>query len=200
MLSFEAADRLTGKGRAQAKALGKRLAHEGISRIVASTYQRAQETAHEIGQVLKLPIENNPDIHEIRQSEEYYAASPKDRQSLHYRTVMEKYADKPSYSQGSAESFSDLTGRAERFAEFLKQYSANDSLLIVSHNGFLQFFLGYVLFGESFSGKHLQILNRFYMSNTGISIFEYRERLIIKHNLADYSGWTVHTWNDQAHL
>ncbi len=200
ILSFKDGDQLTEKGRQQAEVLGKRLAHEGISRIVTSTYQRAQETAHEIGRVLDLPIETNPDIHEVRESEEYYRSDPKGRKNLHYRAVMEKYSDQPGYSQGGADSFSDLTGRAKRFAEFLKRHSADDSLLVVSHNGFLQFFLGYVLFGESFSGKHLKVLNHFYMSNTGISGREYREHFVSERNNMDYSGWTVHTWNDEAHL
>lgn len=198
-LPFEQGDRLTDRGRQQAQDLGKRLAGEGISRIIASHYARAQETAKEISQVLGLPVETKPDIHEIVQSQQWYAAStPEERAQYYYRTVMEKHSDDPSYTIGGSESFSDLSARAKRFADFLLQHSASDSLLIVSHNAFLNFFLGFVLFGSGFSARNLKVLDRLYLSNTGISVFEHRESFFI--NGRDFSGWTVHTWNDEAHL
>ena len=42
--------------------------------IVASTMRRAQETAQGINEVLGLPIETDPDLHELAQSDAFYGA------------------------------------------------------------------------------------------------------------------------------
>lgn len=198
-LDHSESHQLSEKGFRQARSLGKRLSHEGISRIVSSHYKRARQTADEIGKVLKLPVEVSPDIHEIVMSQEFYSAeSPEARAKFRYRKVIGDNPDDPDFTLGSGESFSDLVSRVKKFDAFLRKHSAKDSLLIVGHNGFLSLFLGHILFGKEFSPRHLSMTKKFYLDNTGISIVEFRKKFVI--NGFDFSGWTVHTWNDVAHL
>ena len=42
--------------------------------IVASTMRRAQQTAQGINEVLGLEIETDPDLHELKQSDAFYAS------------------------------------------------------------------------------------------------------------------------------
>ncbi|GAC1656610.1 MAG: hypothetical protein NVS9B1_12390 [Candidatus Dormibacteraceae bacterium] len=57
---------LSGPGRARAARLGERLAASGISRIVASPLERAQETARIVAAALPVPvaIETDPELRE----------------------------------------------------------------------------------------------------------------------------------------
>src|SRR3712207_6626470 len=67
-------DALSDRGWEQARGLGRRLEGHGIEVIVASTMRRAQETARGISDVLGLPVETDPDLHELRQSDAFYAS------------------------------------------------------------------------------------------------------------------------------
>ena len=149
--------------------------------------------------MLRLPFEVNPGIHEIVMSQEFYSAeTPEARAEFHYRKVIADNLDDPGYTLGSGESFSDLARRAKKFETFLRKHSTNDSLLVVGHSGFLSFFLGYILFGKEFTPRQMSMTKKFYLDNTGISIVEFRKKFVIKG--LDFSGWTVHTWNDISHL
>ena len=67
-------DGLSGRGWEQARGLGRRLEGHGIELIVASTMRRAQETARGINEVLGLPVETDPDLHELKQSDAFYGS------------------------------------------------------------------------------------------------------------------------------
>ena len=111
------ADRLSELGWAQARGVGERLRGEGIEVIVASHYRRAQETAQAISEVLGgLPIETDEDLHEVRQSDAYYAAAP------HYGdtgTIRWMPGAERSFAEPGAESFDAILGRVLRVQERL---------------------------------------------------------------------------------
>jgi ribonuclease H / adenosylcobalamin/alpha-ribazole phosphatase len=188
------ADRLSELGWQQARGVGERLRGEGIELIVASHYRRAQETAQAISEVLGgLPIETDEDLHEVRQSDAYYAAAP------HYGetgTIRWMPAAERSFAEPGAESFDAVHGRVLRVQERLA--ARPETILCVTHWGFLHFFLGQSLFGEAFGPEHLPTVYRVSHANTGITIFEHREGWDI--DGVEFTGWTLVTWNDQAHL
>jgi len=160
---------------------------------VASTMTRAQETAQGIAEVLDLPIEVDPDLHEYRQSDAFYATMPPEAEL----GMLAWMPDAPrDHAEPGAESFDDVVARVCRAREKLEE-RAGTRMAVVSHFNFLHFFLGVVLLGDEFGPEHLLPLHRAGHANTGITIFEKRRRSL---DGFDLSGWSLTTWNDQAHL
>jgi broad specificity phosphatase PhoE len=191
----EDADRLSDRGWEQARQLGRRLEGHGLEVIVASNMRRAQETAQGIAEVLELPVETDRDLHELQQSDAFYASSPDfgDTGTLNWMPH-----SPPDYAEPGAESFNDILGRVERVRERLSERAEQQRILAVSHFGFLHFFLGAVLFGKDFSPQHVPGLYMAGHANTGITLFERRETR--RMDGIDFPGWVLTTWNDQGHL
>ena len=190
----EDGDSLSERGWEQARGVGERLRGEGLEVIVASHYRRAQETAQAISEALGgLPVETDDDLHEIRQSDAYYAAAPHyaGHGSIAWMPISER-----GFAEPGAESFDDVHGRVTRVQERLSVRS--EQILCVTHWGFLHWFLGASIYGEEFGPEHLQGLYRISHANTGISIFDRREGWDI--DGLEFTGWALVTWNDQGHL
>jgi broad specificity phosphatase PhoE len=189
------ADRLSERGWEQARGVGERLRGEGIESILASPFGRAQETASAIGDVLGLGFSTDDDLHEVRQSDAYRAASPSYLGTGHVSWMP---SSPPDHAEPGAESFAGIVERVTRVQERLETRIADERVLCVSHWGFLHFFLGATIFREDFSPAHLPALYRMSHINTGITTFERRRDYRIEG--VDFSGWALLTWNDQAHL
>jgi broad specificity phosphatase PhoE len=188
-------DRLSDRGWEQARGVGERLRGEGIEVIVASRYRRAQETAQAISEVLGgLAIETDEDLHEVKQSDAYYASAP---HFGHTGTITWMPGAERSFAEPGAESFDEVIARVERVQARLAQ-RASERILCVSHWGFMHWFLGSSMFGDAFAPEHLPIVYRVSHANTGISIFEHRDMWDI--DGVAFTGWTMVTWNDQGHL
>jgi probable phosphoglycerate mutase len=189
------ADRLSERGWEQARELGRRLRGEGLELIVTSEMGRARETAQGIAEVLELPVRDDPDLFEVRQSDAFYAASPDYGATATLSWMPE--AD-PDHAEPGAESFNAIVARVRRVQQRLAEVSAEQRVLAVSHHNFLHFFLGVTMFGDGFSPGHLRGLYQVGHANTGITIFEHvAERRM---DGLDLPGWVLTTWNDRAHL
>ncbi|HSJ45987.1 MAG TPA: histidine phosphatase family protein [Euzebyales bacterium] len=189
-------DRLSDRGWAQARELGRRLRDKGLEAIVASPMRRAQETAAGIAETLDLPLSTDPDLFEVRQCDAFYAARPD--QQHRYATLAWMPAADPTYAEPGAESFADVVARVHRVQQRLHGDADHGRVVAVSHFGFLHWFLGVTLFGEDFVPAHLPALYRMGHANTGITVFERHDRRVM--DGLDLSGWVLTTWNDQAHL
>ena len=64
--------------------------------------------------------------------------------------------------------------------------AGDERILLVTHYGFLHFFLGLALFGDAFGPEHLIPLWYAGHANTGISVFERRNRRM---DGMDFAGW-----------
>jgi broad specificity phosphatase PhoE len=187
-------DRLSERGWEQARGVGRRLRGEGIEAIVASHYKRAQETAQAIGEIIGVGVAVDPDLHEVRQSDQFYASSPDFGESSNAFWMPTAERD---FAHPGAESFDAIVARVRRVQDRLADYAGDRRVLAVSHWGFLHFFLGVTLFAEQFSPAHLLPLYRISHANTGISVFEQRDWEV---DGARFGGWGLMTWNDQGHL
>ena len=188
-------DRLSERGWEQARGLGERLRGEGIEAILASPFGRAQETAQAIGEVLGLSHETDHDLHEVRQSDAYRAASPDYLGTGHVSWMPRA---EPHHAEPGAESFEAIVDRVARLQRRLEERIEDERVLCVSHWGFLHFFLGATIFREEFSPAHLPALYRISHINTGITIFHNRRDYLIEG--VRFDGWALQTWNDQGHL
>ena len=191
----EDSDRLSERGWEQARGLGRRLEGHGLEVIVASGMRRAQETAEGIAEVLGLPVETDSDLYEVRQSDAFFAASPDYGDTATMRWMPQSPRD---FAEPGAESFDDVVARVLRVQERLSERAVSERVLAVSHWGFIHFFLGHALFGDAFQPSLLPGLYQAAHANTGITIFEHRDRWMM--DGSDYRGWVLETWNDQAHL
>ena len=187
-------DALSELGWEQARGLGKRLQGEGLELIVASTMRRAQETAQGITEVLGLPVEIDPELHEIRQSDAFYESGGSFGETASLNWMPGAPRD---FAQPGAESFDEILGRVVNVRARLEGRAADERILLVSHYGFIHFFLGLALFGDAFAPEHLIPLWYAGHSNTGITVFERRNRRM---DGMDFDGWHLLTWNDRAHL
>jgi probable phosphoglycerate mutase len=187
-------DALSGRGWEQARGLGRRLEGEGIELIVASTMRRAQETAQGINERLGLRIETDPDLHELKQSDAFYASGPHfgDTASLNWMPTAPR-----DFAEPGAESFDAMCARVLRVRERMEARAKEDRILLVTHYGWMHFLLGLTLFRDEFGPEHLLGLWLAGHANTGISVFESKARRM---DGMDFSGWGLTTWNDQAHL
>jgi len=187
-------DALSERGWEQARGLGRRLAGEGIELIVASTMRRAQETAQGINETLGLEIETDPDLHELVQSDAFYASGPDfgDTASLNWMPSSPR-----DFATDGAESFDQMCARVLRVRERMEGRAGEQRILLVTHYGWMHFLLGLTLFGDDFEPVHLMGLWLAGHANTGISVFEHKRRVM---DGMDFSGWGLTTWNDQAHL
>lgn len=188
------ADRLSERGWEQARGVGERLRGLGLELIVASDMRRAQETAQGIASVLDLPVETLPELHEVRQSDAFYAASPDygELALLHWMPGAPR-----DHAEAGAESFADIVARVHHVQAELGRQAAEQRVLAVSHHNLLHFFLGVVLLGDAFGPEHVLPLFNAGHANTGISVFERKPRRM---DSFDFDGWSMTTWNDQAHL
>jgi broad specificity phosphatase PhoE len=191
----EDGDRLSDRGWEQARGVGARLRGQGIEAIVASPFGRAQETARAIGEVLGLGYETDEDLHEVRQSDAYRSAAPAYAGTGHISWMP---SAPPDHAEPGSESFAAIVARVERVQERLERRVASQRVLCVSHWGFIHFFLGVSLFRDGFTPSHLPVLYRLTHANTGITIFQHRRDYRIEGIPLD--GWSLLTWNDQAHL
>jgi broad specificity phosphatase PhoE len=187
-------DALSERGWEQARGLGRRLAGHGIEVIVASTMRRAQETAQGINEVLALPVDTDPDLHELRQSDAFYSSKGDfgDTATLNWMPGAPR-----DFAEPGAESFEQMLARVRRVRERMEARAGDERILLVSHYGFLHFFLGLALFGDAFNPEHLIPLWYAGHANTGITVFERRNRRM---DGMDFDGWHLMTWNDRGHL
>jgi len=187
-------DGLSDKGWEQARGLGRRLQDAGIEVIVASTMRRAQQTAQGINEVLGLEIETDPDLHELKQSDAFYASRGDfgDTATLNWMPTAPL-----DFAEPGAESFADMTARVLRVRERMEHRAGEQRILLVTHYGWLHWLLGLTLFRDAFGPEHLLGLWLAGHANTGISVFQRRVRRM---DGMDFSGWGLTTWNDQAHL
>jgi len=182
-------DALSARGWEQARGLGRRLEGQGLELIVASTMRRAQETAQGINEVLGLPIEIDPDLHELKQSDAFYSAGPDfgDTASLNWMPTAPR-----DYAKPGAESFDAMLARVVRVRERMEARAGDERILLVTHYGWLHFFLGHALLGDDFGPEHVVPLWYAGHANTGISVFQRRNRRM---DGIDFDGWHLVTWN-----
>jgi probable phosphoglycerate mutase len=144
---------------------------------------------------LGLGFSTDEDLHEVRQSDAYRAASPSYKGTGHVSWMP---ASEPDHAEPGAESFAGIVARVARVQKRLETRIESERVLCVSHWGFMHFFLGAAIFREEFSPAHLPALYRMSHINTGISIFQQRRDYLIEG--IPFDGWALLTWNDQAHL
>lgn len=181
-------------GRAQAEHVGKYLAQFRVSRILASTYPRAQETATIINTYLKVPILSSALLVERRNPSE---AIGKHRDDPEVQRIVDQidlaYHD-DDFRFSDEENFADLKKRARRCLRLLSLQGSRETC-VVTHHVFLKALIAYLLYRKRLHAKDFAKLSFFNVSdNAGIAIIEYHPWRMFNQT----RGWEVVSYNEQA--
>lgn len=174
--------RLTGKGLAQAKALGQRLAREKFTALYSSDLGRTVETAREITNVTGHEIvtdwrlrERHLGIFQGLNGDEIGAKYPEERRLMR--------AHGPGYVIPGGES---MVQQVERNMACLNELAAKhrgEQIVVVTHGGVVSGFFRHTL------EISLEAPRRFEFVNAGLNVFIHEE-----------GNWLLLTWGDVSHL
>jgi broad specificity phosphatase PhoE len=191
-LPLDQGDRLTERGREQARRAGEALAGLEPTALLSSTMGRAIETAEIIAETIALPIVEVPYITELRESRDYDSMSATEQRSRRWSVWMQEHGEDPDFSWHGGESFEQVRGRVRRLKDELESEHDGGRPLVVTHGIFLRFFLFDSLLGDGFGPDQAGQLWNLRTLNCGVSIFEHGERW---HPVdAETPGWTCISW------
>ena len=191
-LPLEEGDRLTERGREQARLAGEALAGLEPTALLSSTMGRAIETAEIIAETIGLPIVEIPYITELRESRDYDSMSAEEQKLRRWSVWMREHGDDPDFSWHGGESFEQVRGRVRRLKDELESEHEGGRPLVVTHGIFLRFFLFDSLLGDAFGPDQARRMWSLRSLNCGVSVFEHGERWHPAD--ADTPGWTCISW------
>jgi broad specificity phosphatase PhoE len=191
-LPDETGDRLSERGREQARAAAAALKGAGVTRLLSSPMRRARETAAPLSEALSLPVTVLPYVHELKGVAGYGELSPEEQKLRRWSVRMAAHPDDPDHSAGEAESFNQILARVRRLKVELESQPSGERALIVTHGIFLRFFFFDSLLGDEFEPRMAPQMWNLRSHNCGLSVFERGERW----HPADVEtpGWTCVTW------
>jgi broad specificity phosphatase PhoE len=188
---------LTKRGRAQAEDVAERVSKLPIEAIVASSMDRARDTAEAMARKLKLPYETSDLFVECRGPQQIMGKAYTDPDGMSAVKQMTK-----SFAQGyrfdDEENFDDLKERGNKALAFLAQ-KQESHIIVTTHGLFLRILIASALFGADMSARECRrCMDGFGTQNTGLTIFDYKA--------TDYAGetsnnsWRIWVYNDHSHL
>jgi broad specificity phosphatase PhoE len=173
---------LTKRGIQQAEALGSRLSRISFHALYSSDLGRAVHTAEIIAAICQKDVRLDSGLRERHMGlfqgltwEEMGQRFPKEQETYDCTGFYDVIPEGETAQQRLDRSMRVLTGIAERHP--------NQTVVVVTHGGFLMGFFEFVLGIPFGSGK------RFKKHNASFNAFEYVE-----------SNWCLETWNDVSHL
>lgn len=135
---------LTERGRRQASAVALRLRTLNPTRIIASPFTRAHETAKIIGQELGLPVTTHESLVELRRPTYMHGRSHFSLKSFWYITKWYFTFNDSSWRQYEAESYEMFVERIQEAREYLEHFGDHERIVVVSHSIFINFFIEHV--------------------------------------------------------
>ena len=145
--------------------------------------------------MLGLPYDTDEDLHEVRQSDAYRAASPNYEGTGHVSWMP---AAAPEHAEPGAESFARIV-RASPTSRPAWRRGSRPSASSASRTGASCTSSSARRSSARTSRRqHLPALYRISHINTGITLFDHRRDYLIEG--VRFDGWALQTWNDQAHL
>jgi broad specificity phosphatase PhoE len=185
-------DRLTDRGRAQAREVAGALAGCDATALLTSPMRRATETAAVVSERIGVEPTVNPLIHELREFDGYADLELDQQRARRWSSRMTAHADDPHHAPGGAESFADVVGRVRGFKAELERLEPDAVVIAVSHGIFLRFFLLDSLLGDDFVPAHAERLWQLRTRNCGVSVFTRGERARQLDPLTP--GWACLSW------
>ncbi|MGB4076236.1 MAG: histidine phosphatase family protein [Minisyncoccia bacterium] len=164
---------LTTKGKEEAARTGSALIPCGITRILSSTYERAQETARIIAEQTHAPVSFSDLLIERRNASEVIGKPTDDEQVKHIMNLTAYGYHDDEYRYSDEENFIDLKKRVVQCLAFLETQKETE-LAVITHHAFLQMLLSYLLVGKALHAGDYVKLSFFNPTDNGsITVCEY---------------------------
>ena len=128
---------LTARGCAQAEEVAKRCTQLPIEAILASTMNRAQETAQIISNKLGKGFETFPFLVERRRASGMVGKASDDPEFLEIQQAIENNFTTPGWRHSDEENFDDLKARALQIIDFLAT-RPEQNILVIAHGYILK--------------------------------------------------------------
>lgn len=185
---------LSGKGKMQAESIADRASRLSFETIIASSFQRAKETAEIIARATGKQIEYSELFVERIKPTSINDKSREDKEA----TAIWKEWNKSLHASGmrveDGENFDDMLARADKALAYLTD-RPEQSLMVVTHGYFLRTIVGRVLLGDLLSEEASKKLHTAAsMENTGLTVLRYQR------TQEGEMMWRLWIYNDHAHL
>lgn len=151
---------LSDQGRAEADAVGRRLADRNLAAVYASPLERARQTAEPIAKAHDLPVQIEPDLNEI----DFGAWTDKPLDELHADPAWPVWNRARGLSRPpGGESMLECQTRLARLLERLRARHPEQDIVLVSHSDVIKAAVCHVL------GLPLDHYDRFEISPASIT-------------------------------
>lgn len=184
---------LSEKGRAQANFLAERFSKIPFDVLLASTMERAQETARAIAQRTGHDVIPEALFHEILRPSVVRGKVQTDPEVMEVIRVADSHWKTEGKRHSDEENFYDLKKRAIKALEYLISRD-EETVVVVTHGTILKMMLAVMMRGEALEPNFWDEVDEFFFpQNTGITWVEYD-------NKYHPNRWQLISWNDHAHL
>lgn len=186
------AEPLNETGEAQVTVVAKRLKALTFDKMIVSTIPRAIQTAEAIVAENNMPYELSDLFREIKPPTSLIGAThSNDAESVmsKFKVARVEFASDEAWYFEDEENATDFLNRIKKSLDYLAELP-EDNILVVTHGGYLRCCLGLIITGgDCIASDMFKFTNTAKMTNTGITVLEYKD-----------SNWILNTWNDQAHF
>lgn len=185
---------LSSVGQEQARMLAERFLDIPVDLILASTMDRARQTAEAINAVIQKPIEFTDLLVEVRRPSVLHGKPIDDEDAIEIRKQLRLEDHEPTWRFSDEENFSDRMERAGKVIDLIFS-RPKKHVALVSHGTFLRTLLSYMALGKDMTpAEHIKFLLFFHKFNTGISVCNWA-----KDDFGEFR-WKLLHWNDVVHL
>jgi len=173
---------LTARGLKQAEAIAGRLRRLSFSALYSSDLGRALNTAEIAARATGAAIEVDAGLRERHTG--IFQGLTKEQMAAQYPTEYSAYRSDPyAYQVPGGESGQQRTERSVRLMNALADRHADETIVVITHGGFLIGFFEHVL--DLSPGNAW----RFKRQNAAFNVF-----------VRSDGAWSLETWNDTSHL
>lgn len=181
---------LNAHGFSQAAVVAERLQHLSIDAVIASDYQRAQQTAEPIAQILKLHVETSHLFGEYFEPTSLRGLVEHDEKVSLFREQRNQNMSIEDWSFEDGETFFSFHKRITEAIRFLEKRD-EENIVVVAHCFFLKFLVATILVDAKTPNEDwYQVGKKVQISNTSVSL--------LSHDLSQ--GWQAVMINDHAHF
>ncbi|MCK9351577.1 MAG: histidine phosphatase family protein [Candidatus Paceibacterota bacterium] len=187
-------DPLTEKGMEQASLVAERFVSIPADRIIASDYQRTQQTAHAISEKTGLEITSSELFRELRRPTDLVGKKRFIPESKLIMDEMIEHEPIPDWHHLDEENLFEAVARARKALDYLCSVK-EETVIVVTHELFIKIMLSAMAVEDDAKAVEFYRTMRYFMvgDNTGITIAEYG-------NFINDIRFRLRIWNDHAHL
>lgn len=182
---------LTEKGHEQAKIIANRVQALTPDVLFVSPYLRARQTVEPSELLTGLKAEILESVHETTPPSSLVGVSHDDERRAAYIAALTKNNTDQNWRYEDEESFNDILERCKTTYETLLSRT-EEKIIVVSHGGFIKYFVAYVLLRDSLTRQLFQKIfeGLDFVENTAVTEFVQKDETTL----------ALHTYNDRAHF